>query len=129
MCKRYGLEIGAYCSWLVRGLRVLTAPVAWPLAKLLDLLLGEESVLFRRQELNALISLHAEPQQDGSGAPGCRGDWGWGRAVYRAGLMHRGGRWAPPVEYILLSARGCERRLHAAALCCAALRSGGADHR
>ncbi|EFN57253.1 hypothetical protein CHLNCDRAFT_16812, partial [Chlorella variabilis] len=66
VCKRYGLEIGAYCSWLVRGLRVLTAPVAWPLAKLLDLLLGEESVLFRRQELNALISLHAEPQQDGS---------------------------------------------------------------
>lgn len=67
MCKRYGLEIGAYCSWLVRAIMVITAPVSWPLGKALDALLGEESVLFRRQELNALISLHAEPQHDGSG--------------------------------------------------------------
>jgi hypothetical protein len=66
VCKRYGLEIGAYCSWLVRAIMVVTAPVSWPLGKALDALLGEESVLFRRQELNALISLHAEPQHDGS---------------------------------------------------------------
>jgi hypothetical protein len=32
-------------------------------------------VLFRRQELNALISLHAEPQHDGSGGQG--GRWWW----------------------------------------------------
>ncbi|KAL4434041.1 hypothetical protein ABPG75_000482 [Micractinium tetrahymenae] len=66
VCKRYGLEIGAYCAPLVRLLMVLTAPVAWPLGKLLDWLLGEESALFRRQELKALVGLHAEPQQDGS---------------------------------------------------------------
>ena len=31
VCKRYGLEIGAYCSWLVRALMWITAPVSWPL--------------------------------------------------------------------------------------------------
>lgn len=30
-------------------------------------MLGEESALFRRQELKALVGIHAEPQQDGSG--------------------------------------------------------------
>lgn len=41
--------------------------------KLLDWLLGEESALFRRQELAALVGLHAETQQDGSG--GWAGRW------------------------------------------------------
>jgi hypothetical protein len=35
--------------------------------QLLDWLLGEESALFRCQELKALVGIHAEPQQDGSG--------------------------------------------------------------
>lgn len=47
---------------------LVTSPISWPLAKVLDRLLGEESALFRRHELNALISLHAEMQHDGSGA-------------------------------------------------------------
>lgn len=33
VCKRYGLEIGAYCSWLVRLLMWITFPVSWPLGK------------------------------------------------------------------------------------------------
>lgn len=33
VCKRYGLEIGAYLAPLVRLLMVLTAPVAWPLGE------------------------------------------------------------------------------------------------
>lgn len=66
LCKRYGLEIGAYCSWIVRLLMWITFPVSWPLGKLLDWLLGEESALFRRQELKALVGIHAETQQDGS---------------------------------------------------------------
>lgn len=33
LCKRYGLEIGAYCSWLVRLLMWITFPVSWPLGK------------------------------------------------------------------------------------------------
>lgn len=48
-------------------------PLASPLpnpSQLLDWLLGEESALFRRQELKALVGIHAEPQQDGSGGDG-----------------------------------------------------------
>jgi hypothetical protein len=45
---RYGLEVGAYSSWLVRALMLLAAPVAWPMGKLLDLMLGKDHrVLFR----------------------------------------------------------------------------------
>ena len=47
VCKRYGLQVGAYLSWLVRTLMVVTWPITWPIAKLLDYLLGEESALFR----------------------------------------------------------------------------------
>lgn len=41
--------------------------------QVLDWLLGEESALFRRQELKALVGIHAETQQDGSGEgqPAC----------------------------------------------------------
>lgn len=61
VCKRYGLHVGAYLSWLVRLLMWATLPISYPLGKLLDWLLGQESVLFRRAELRALVSLHAEP--------------------------------------------------------------------
>lgn len=45
---RYGLEVGAHSSWLVRALMLLVAPVAWPMGKLLDLMLGKDHrVLFR----------------------------------------------------------------------------------
>lgn len=62
---------GGRCLALCRALQVfecmpsLACPC--PAGKLLDWLLGEESALFRRQELRALVGLHAEPQQDGSG--------------------------------------------------------------
>ena len=87
VCKRYGLEIGAYCAWLVRALMVVTAPVSWPLGKLLDYLLGEESALFRRQELKALVGIHAETQQDGSGAFEPWGAGGCGREATAAVLL------------------------------------------
>jgi metal transporter CNNM len=45
---RYGLVIGANLAWLVRVLMVVCSPVAWPVGKLLDWLLGpEHHVLFR----------------------------------------------------------------------------------
>jgi hypothetical protein len=37
---RYGLGIGAACAPFVLGLMYLFAPVAWPIAKLLDAVLG-----------------------------------------------------------------------------------------
>lgn len=166
VCKRYGLEIGAYCSWLVRFLMVVTAPVSWPLGKVrrpapaatlgcqlggrvgggadgrclsalccehthptptptqqtLDWLLGEESALFRRQELKALVGIHAETQHDGSGGQGQGAEASPGRPC---GAACGGG------------SSGVLRRQQAGSLqawppspplpCCAAPRSGRAD--
>ena len=54
--------MGAYLSWFVRFLMLLTAGITWPIGKLLDWTLGEESALLKRRELKALVTLHAEPQ-------------------------------------------------------------------
>jgi metal transporter CNNM len=47
VCKRHGMAVGARLSWFVRVIIVLAFPVAWPIGKLLDHILGHESVLFR----------------------------------------------------------------------------------
>ena len=44
---------------------IITAPISWPLGKCLDWMLGYESALFRRAELRELVTLHAEPDEDG----------------------------------------------------------------
>jgi hypothetical protein len=44
------------------------APITWPLGRLLDLILGHEDTLMKRQQIKAIVSLHAE----GAGAPGDR---------------------------------------------------------
>lgn len=60
---RYGLFVGATCAPFVRLLMALCSPVAWPLGKLLDWLLGHQHyALFRRRQLKELVNLH------GSGA-------------------------------------------------------------
>ncbi|KAF6251110.1 hypothetical protein COO60DRAFT_1275314 [Scenedesmus sp. NREL 46B-D3] len=59
VCTRYGLAIGYYCSWFVRGLMLLTSPISWPISKLLDFLLGSDHrALFRRGQLKALVDIH-----------------------------------------------------------------------
>ncbi len=65
VCRKYSLQIGAYSSWPVRFVMIITAPISWPLGKCLDWLLGYESALFRRAELRELVTLHAEPDEDG----------------------------------------------------------------
>jgi len=63
-CTRYGLAIGAALSPLVYFLIFITFPISWPMAKLLDLVLGKEhGTFFRRAELKALVDLH-QTQQD-----------------------------------------------------------------
>lgn len=66
VCKKYGLQIGAYLSYMVRFLMLATGVVTWPIGKLLDWLLGEQSALFRRAQLKALVHIHAEPDEDGA---------------------------------------------------------------
>ncbi|KAL6749260.1 hypothetical protein V8C86DRAFT_2852241 [Haematococcus lacustris] len=60
ICSRYGLKVGAYSAWFVRALMCLCSPLAWPVAKLLDYLLGaDHSALFRRAQLKALVDVHS----------------------------------------------------------------------
>ncbi|CAL9119933.1 unnamed protein product [Musa acuminata var. zebrina] len=59
VCSRYGLAIGAAVAPVVRVLVWICFPVAYPISKFLDYLLGDGHVaLFRRAELKTLVSLH-----------------------------------------------------------------------
>ncbi|XP_019055319.1 PREDICTED: DUF21 domain-containing protein At2g14520 isoform X2 [Nelumbo nucifera] len=59
VCSRHGLAIGAAVAPVVRVLVWVCYPVAFPISKLLDFLLGEGHVaLFRRAELKTLVNLH-----------------------------------------------------------------------
>ncbi|KAK4126868.1 DUF21-domain-containing protein [Parathielavia appendiculata] len=59
VCVRYGLQIGGYMSKPVLGLMYLMAPIAWPTAKLLDWLLGEDhGTVYKKSGLKTLVTLH-----------------------------------------------------------------------
>ncbi|KAK9904059.1 hypothetical protein WJX75_003555 [Coccomyxa subellipsoidea] len=59
ICSRYGLQVGAYSAWFVRGLMMSCAVIAWPISKILDHLLGpEQTALFRRSQLKAMVDIH-----------------------------------------------------------------------
>ncbi|BBN10301.1 metal transporter CNNM [Marchantia polymorpha subsp. ruderalis] len=61
ICSRYGLAVGANLIWLVKVLMVLCFPIAYPVGKLLDHVLGHnDSALFRRAQLKALVSIHGK---------------------------------------------------------------------
>lgn len=59
ICVRYGLPIGGYMSKPVLMLMYLTSPVAWPTAKLLDWILGEDhGTVYKKSGLKTLVTLH-----------------------------------------------------------------------
>ncbi|CAA7035348.1 unnamed protein product [Microthlaspi erraticum] len=59
VCSRYGLSIGAKLSYLVRFIVIVFFPLAYPISKLLDLLLGKRhSTLLRRAELKSFVYMH-----------------------------------------------------------------------
>ncbi|KAJ3027504.1 UNVERIFIED_CONTAM: hypothetical protein HDU68_003692 [Siphonaria sp. JEL0065] len=61
ICARYGLRVGAIFAWPVRVLIWLLFVVAYPIAKLLDYILGhKDGVIYRRAELKELIAMHDE---------------------------------------------------------------------
>ncbi|KAK0479073.1 hypothetical protein EDD18DRAFT_1207748 [Armillaria luteobubalina] len=56
---RYGLAIGAACTPFVLMLMYVFAPVAWPIAKLLDLVLGaNETHTYKKAELKSFLQFH-----------------------------------------------------------------------
>ncbi|KAL3812704.1 hypothetical protein ACJIZ3_013972 [Penstemon smallii] len=58
ICTRYGLAVGANFVWLVRILMIICYPIAYPIGKILDCVLGHNEALFRRAQLKALVSIH-----------------------------------------------------------------------
>jgi len=59
ICVRFGLSIGAYMAPIVTGLMWFMGPVAWPTAKLLDYLLGEDhGTMYKKAGLKTLVTLH-----------------------------------------------------------------------
>ncbi|KAG2501133.1 hypothetical protein HYH03_000951 [Edaphochlamys debaryana] len=61
VCSRHGLVIGGALSFVVKIILVVTAPIAWPIARLLDWMLGRDGGLsgFGRRQLKTLVTLHA----------------------------------------------------------------------
>jgi len=57
--SRYALEFGSKTTWLVKIFIVILFPICWPIAKILDLMLGEEiPTIWSRNELEEIIKLH-----------------------------------------------------------------------
>ncbi|KAK0704150.1 hypothetical protein B0T21DRAFT_320922 [Apiosordaria backusii] len=59
VCVRYGLQIGGYMSKPVLAMMYLTAPISWPIAKLLDKILGKDhGTVYKKSGLKTLVTLH-----------------------------------------------------------------------
>ena len=66
ICSRFGLAVGAFFAWPVRILITILFVLAYPIARLLDCLLGEKhGMLYRRAELKELLHLHSEEASPG----------------------------------------------------------------
>lgn len=61
LCTHYGLQIGSMFAWFVYVLRFIFFPIAWPLGKLLDWLLGtDQGALYKKAELKTFVTLHGQ---------------------------------------------------------------------
>ncbi|PIL30796.1 transporter [Ganoderma sinense ZZ0214-1] len=61
---RYGLSVGASCAPVVLGMMYLFAPVAWPIAKLLDYVLGHnETHTYKKAELRSFLAFHRQGEE------------------------------------------------------------------
>ncbi|RKO91099.1 hypothetical protein BDK51DRAFT_20603 [Blyttiomyces helicus] len=64
ICARYGLQVGAFFAYPVRILIWVVYIIAYPIARLLDWILGHKhGVIYRRSELKELMALHGEDQE------------------------------------------------------------------
>jgi len=58
-CSRYALYIGSKVIWIVRILIFLIYPLAWPISKVLDCILGDElGLVYTNRELRNLVEVH-----------------------------------------------------------------------
>ncbi|ORX38545.1 hypothetical protein BD324DRAFT_621300 [Kockovaella imperatae] len=64
VCVRYGLRIGGACAPFVFALMILFFPIAYPIAKLLDYVLGhEEGHTYKKAELKSFLQFHREGEE------------------------------------------------------------------
>ena len=48
---------------VVNALMIVTSPISWPIAKILDIILGEHKLIrFNTSQLKALIKMHTEKE-------------------------------------------------------------------
>ncbi|KAI9570083.1 hypothetical protein HD554DRAFT_2086717 [Boletus coccyginus] len=60
LCTRHGLYLGAKMAGFTRVLIYLMGVVSWPVAKLLEFVLGpHHGIIYRRAELKELIAMHS----------------------------------------------------------------------
>lgn len=58
VCSRHGLAIGAKTIYITKTVMFITAPLAWPLSRVLDWILGEEiATTYTRERLKELIKV------------------------------------------------------------------------
>eukprot|EP01091_Cochliopodium_minus_P020807 TRINITY_DN920_c0_g1_i1.p1 TRINITY_DN920_c0_g1~~TRINITY_DN920_c0_g1_i1.p1 ORF type:complete len:541 (+),score=135.35 TRINITY_DN920_c0_g1_i1:225-1847(+) len=66
ICSKHGLKMGYYLSPIVWVSMALFFPIAYPVAKLLDFILGHDhGTLYKRTELKELLSIHSSTYRQG----------------------------------------------------------------
>ncbi|KAG8855181.1 hypothetical protein FRB91_002601 [Serendipita sp. 411] len=64
LCAKYGLSIGAHCAPFVLVLMYIFFPIAWPIAKLLDWVLGaHDEHTYKKAELKTFLQFHRVGQE------------------------------------------------------------------
>lgn len=64
ICTRHGLKIGAYTIWLTKFFMLVTAPLSYPISKILDFILGKElGTIYNRTKLLEMIKV-TDPYND-----------------------------------------------------------------
>lgn len=67
--SRYALEVGAKTVWIVKIFMFVLFPVCWPIAKSLDLALGEEmQTIWSKHEIKEIIKTHRKSSESSIGS-------------------------------------------------------------